>query len=290
MFPRVGAHGDSESSKKNNRNSLSRFDMFLHAKGMKEFSDLEPQELNIELLQEFAGYLCEAAEKVDGESFAWETISKFITGVKMNCMKDPRFKDLSMWKDDEWYAKIRGGAFRLVLLRCIREGKPLSSKSTPVMRTTLRELCRACLLCGDFDTYRFIFVSSFMTAGRTAELRDASWDTGWWDPDDRIPNIMWNERKVAKQSIMNFFCDYEFYESDWFHALGCYWMSGGGSSAYMALHLKQNAVETPVCPDLARLESASVQSYINDGIREVYAAAHSYNEALGFNAFDLPQG
>ena len=43
-------------------------------------------------------------------------------------------------------------------------------------------------------------------------------------------------------------------------------MSGGGSSAYMALHLKQNAVETPVCPDLARLESASVQSYINEEV------------------------
>ena len=237
MFKLVGAQADSESSKKNKRNSVSRFNMFLEAKGMSSFHCLGTHEFTIELLQEYAGYLCEAAEKVDGESFAWETISKFITGVKMNCLKDPRFKDLPMWKDDEWYAKIRSGAFRLVLMRCIREGKPLSSKSTPVMRATLRQLCRACLHVGAYDTLRFIFVTAFMSVGRTAELRDASWETGWWDPDDGAPNILWNERKVSKQTIMNFFCDYEFYECDWFHALGCYWLNGGGTNAYMALHL-----------------------------------------------------
>ena len=64
MFPRVGAHGDSESSKKNNRNSLSRFNMFLHAKGMKEFSDLEPQELNIELFKNSRGIYVKQLRKL----------------------------------------------------------------------------------------------------------------------------------------------------------------------------------------------------------------------------------
>ena len=131
---------------------MSRFNVFLAAKGMNDFSALDPSEMTIELLQEYAGYLCEAAEKVDGESFAWETISKFITGVKMNCIKDLRFKDLPMWKDDEWYSKIRSGAFRLVLTRCIRDGKPLSSKSTPIMRESLREICRASLMTGALMT------------------------------------------------------------------------------------------------------------------------------------------
>lgn len=290
MYKLVGSHGDSESSKKNKRNSISRFSIFLATKGMRDFHNLGAEELNIELLQEYAGYLCEAAEKVDGESFAWETISKFITGVKMSCLKDSRFKDLPMWKDDEWYAKIRAGAFRLVLMRCIREGKPLSSKSTPVMRQTLRQICRACLQTGEYDTFRFIFVSSFISVGRTAELRDASWDTGWWDPDGRVPNILWNERKVSKQSIMNFFCDYEFYEMDWFHSLGCYWLSGGGTSAYMALHLRPESVETPLCPDLAKMDAASVPGYINEGLREVFNSTQAYNESVGFKAYDLPPG
>ena len=290
MFRLVGAQGDSLSSKKNNRNSVSRFNVFLAAKGMNDFSALDPSEMTIELLQEYAGYLCEAAEKVDGESFAWETISKFITGVKMNCIKDLRFKDLPMWKDDEWYSKIRSGAFRLVLTRCIRDGKPLSSKSTPIMRESLREICRASLMTGAFELHRFIFVSAFLSAGRTAELRDASWETGWWDSDDRVPHILWNERKVAKQSLMNFFCDFEYYETDWFHALGCYWMTGGGTTAYMALHLKPDSVETPLCPDLAKLEPSSVPAFINDGLREVYGAANAYNTYVGDEVFRLPPG
>ena len=107
MFRLVGAQADSESSKKNKRNSVMRFNIFLQAKGMKDFQHLETHELTIELMQEYAGYSCEAAEKVDGEPFAWETISKFITGVKTSCLKDPRFKDMPIWKDDDWYAKIR---------------------------------------------------------------------------------------------------------------------------------------------------------------------------------------
>lgn len=43
--------------------------------------------------------MCEAAEKVDGESFAWETTSKFITGLKMSCLKEnPRgFQQAYTW-------------------------------------------------------------------------------------------------------------------------------------------------------------------------------------------------
>lgn len=69
---------------------------------------------------------------------------------------------------------------------------------------------------------------------------------------------------------MNFFCDYEFYEINWFHSLGCYWLSGGGTSAYMALHLRPESVETPLCPDLAKKDPASVPGYINEGLREVF--------------------
>ena len=44
MFKLVGAQADSESTKKNKRNSISRFNMFLQAKGMSDFNSLRTPE------------------------------------------------------------------------------------------------------------------------------------------------------------------------------------------------------------------------------------------------------
>jgi hypothetical protein len=92
--------------------------------------------ISIELIQEFGGFLCFEAEKADGELFAWESISKMISGLKGACLKDSRFKELAMWKESnaDWYSRVRDGCYRILVLRCIAEGKPLSSKSTPIMR------------------------------------------------------------------------------------------------------------------------------------------------------------
>ena len=67
-------------------------------------------------------------------------------------------------------------------------------------------------------------------------------------------------------------------------------MTGGGTNSYMALHLKPDTVETPLCPDLAKLDPSSVPAFINDGLREVYGSAKAYNDAVGAEVFKLPSG
>ena len=67
-------------------------------------------------------------------------------------------------------------------------------------------------------------------------------------------------------------------------------MTGGGTTAYMALHLNPDSVETPLRPDLAKLEASSVPTFINDGLREVYGAVNAYNTYVGDEVFTLPPG
>ena len=80
---------------------------------------------------------------------------------------------------------------------------------------------------GAYDTPRFIFVTAFMSVGWTAELRDVSWETGWWDPDDKVPKILWNERKVSNQTLMNFFVIMSFMNAIGFTLLGAIGLMAG---------------------------------------------------------------
>ena len=146
------------------------------------------------------------------------------------------------------------------MLRCIEDGKPLTSKSTPIMRSTLRSLCQVCLRMPSFEAQRWAFVNAFHAVGRTGELADATWNNSYWDSDDHVPYILWNERKVAKQSWLNFFCDFQHYEICWFHSLACYLVMGGGSQAYISSKFKESFFENALCPEIASLTSNSVAS------------------------------
>ena len=58
----------------------------------------------------------------------------------------------------------------------------------------------------------------------------------------------------------------------------------------MALHLKPDAVETRLCPDLAEMEPASVPAFINDDLRDVFLATKAFNQSVGSKVYDLPAG
>ena len=107
------------------------------------------------------------------------------------------------------------------MLRCIRDGRPLSAKSHPLMRNDMRALLKACIALeteGGGEK-RWAFASSFQAFVRTGDMSDASWTNSFWDSDDMVPYILWNERKVAKQTWLNFFADYEHYELCWYHSV-----------------------------------------------------------------------
>ena len=83
VFRQVGARGPSKSADNMRKKGLNHFERFLSEKRLPPYEDLSPDLITIELFQEFGGYyLCFDAEKKDLELFAWESIAKFISGVK----------------------------------------------------------------------------------------------------------------------------------------------------------------------------------------------------------------
>lgn len=302
-FEHVGVQGSGASSTAMRDKGMKQFTEFLKEKNMPPWSDLTPAHITIELVQEFGGYLCFEAEKEDGELFAWESISKFISGFKGACLNDTRFKNLEIWKENNanWYSRVRDGCYRILVLRCIAEGKPLSSKSTPLMRESLRVLM-ACCIAIDCDSMvggekRWAFANAFHAVGRTGEISDATWRNSFWDPDHRIPFVLWNERKVARQAWLNFFADYDCYELCWFHCLACYLILGGGSSTYV----KNKGISTsgqsdiefledPLCPELSHLKSESVPSAISRWLKTVTLSAPNFKDAEGNAMYEIPAG
>ena len=91
-----------------------------------------------------------------GSSYALASIEKYLSGVTNSAEEDTRFKGLEIWKDKNWYTKLRAAINKAIVLTCIEEGRSFSEKGAPI----------------DFDM--------------------------------ECPFIYWNERKVAKQSMLIF--------------------------------------------------------------------------------------
>ena len=60
------------------------------------------------------------------------SIEKYLSGVTNSAQEDTRFKGLEIWKDKNWYTKLRAAINKAIVLKCIEAGRPLSEKRRSV--------------------------------------------------------------------------------------------------------------------------------------------------------------
>ena len=96
------------------------------------------------------------------------------------------------------------------------------------------------------------------------------------------PFIYWNERKVAKQSMLNFFPDAVHFQSDWFHALGCYLAFGGGSAAYL-----RQPESNWVVPEFANCEADGISKAINRWLRDLVGKVNGVTDNILGTSFRI---
>jgi len=79
---------------------------------------------------------------------------------------------------------------------------------------------------------RFKLICLWQAIGRTGELALSSWKTAYWD--SALDNLawMWKDEKNSKEYLMIFFPDAEGFVMDFYHALACYLVFGGGVGDY----------------------------------------------------------
>ena len=289
-YAAMGARGLSQSADSMRRKGIDKFNLFLNSKDMPSWDELPSDQLTIDLLQQFGTFLCHHLMKEDGSSYSLGSIEKYLSGVTNSAQEDSRFKNLEIWKDKNWYTRLRSAINKTVVLKCIEEGRPLSEKGAPIGRDLLFRICDYYFQLNDKDIFlrRFVLVTTFLAVGRTGEIGisnkrinliirchvgDASWNGSYWDYDLECPFIYWNERKVAKQSMLNFFPDAMCFQCDWFHALGCYLLFGGGSAAYL-----RQPESNWVVPEFANCEPEAISRAINRWLRELVGKVRGITE------------
>ena len=110
--------------------------------------------------------------KEDGSSYSLSSIDKYLPGVTNAAQEDERFKGLEIWKDKNWYTRLRAAINKSVVLKCIEEGRPLSEKGAPIGRELLFRICDYYLKLNDKDYFvrRFVLITTFLAVGRTGEI------------------------------------------------------------------------------------------------------------------------
>lgn len=74
---------------------------------------------------------------------------------------------------------------------------------------------------------RALLVVAFNAVGRSGEVGYCKWANCYWDVEGSHLYTDWNERKVGEQKPMTFVCDADGCDADVFHALACYFITGG---------------------------------------------------------------
>jgi len=71
---------------------------------------------------------------------------------------------------------------------------------------------------------RVVLVLLFLACGRGGEIADMSWLNCLWCGTEMMFTLLWGQLKTGRQKVINFPCDYDCPEMDFYHSMGSYLM------------------------------------------------------------------
>jgi hypothetical protein len=195
------------------------------------------------------------------------TALQYFSGIKMELIGKYRNNDI--WKNESWCTSINKGIERNISERCFNLGISICEKAPPIGRELLKRIACALILQNDIEGYekRAVIVMTFLAVGRSGEVASTSWNSAYWNLDDENLTLDWNERKTNRQTQMNFFCDCQSYEIDFYHSIACYILLGGGNKS---LNRIANVNSNFVFPFLSGLSNSGPAHYVTNIIQSVY--------------------
>ena len=241
--------------------------------------------------KEFATYLCEhAISKTTGTLLKGGTAMQYLSGVKE--FAEQKFPNNPLWIErslDQWYPYLRVAVDRNIRRRQISTGQPISESSLALGRSILTAVSETFMRSGSVESMkrRLAILMTFHAVGRAGESACSTWTSAVWDRDLGNLLINWNEMKTGKIVVyltlksvfhkfcsvtilgdsdpMNFFSDVSSMDIDFYHAMACYLIMGGGNAK-----LSLNDESNWIFPDLARNKD-SASSLVTKYIREALA-------------------
>ena len=272
--------GSAKSTEKVRQAARTHFDFFCGSKHLPRWKELsEDQFCDVNLFREFSTFLAEHAVVTKTKMLLMAGSAVQYLSVIKECAI-ARFPENEMWhlhRLDKWYPSLRLAIETKVNRRRIKSGLSTSDGSNPIGRVLLSKICHALMLVGDSESMkrRFAIVTTFLAVGRAGEVACSSWNSVSWDYDLQNLIMDWKEMKTGDTDKMNFFSDATSKLMDFYHALSCYLILGGGNSTLTA-----SSDANWIIPDLARNQetAASVMTkYVRSALESSEDAFLSSN-------------
>lgn len=276
----MASTGSSKSTEKVRQSARTHFDFFCASKHLPPWKELsEDQFCDVTLFREFSTYLAEHALVARTKMLLMAGSAVQYLGV-IKELAILRFPENEMWhlhELDKWYPSLRLAIETKVNRRRMKAGQSTSDGSNPIGRALLSKICHALMLIGDSESMkrRFAIVTTFLAVGRAGEVACSSWNSVSWDYDLQNLIMDWKEMKTGDTDKMNFFSDATSKLMDFYHALSCYLILGGGNSTLTA-----SSDANWIIPDLARNQetAASVMTkYVRSALESSEDAFLSSN-------------
>lgn len=112
---------------------------------------------------------------------------------------------------------------------------------------------------------RFCLVLIFLASGRAGEAATATWNLTSWDTVLENLYFDWSQSKSSKQKGISLLSDFECYEVDFFHSLGCYFICEFGQRE----HSKEADENHWILPEISILEKQGSSKKINLFLQDV---------------------
>jgi hypothetical protein len=145
---------------------------------------------DVEVIQQFASWLCHHAKNRMGECLALGSIYDILSSTKklFNSLF-PNNRIFSGVKDQAWYTILRARSGQEVIRRNIKLGVATSNKAKPIGRVLMNNVIETLLSINSFQSIRKAVYAgtTFNTAGRSGEAAFMCYDdTCYWDYDDDV--------------------------------------------------------------------------------------------------------
>lgn len=129
----------------------------------------------------------------------------------------------------------------------------------------MKESCH--MLNKKSDQNRLMKITNYLAAGRGGEIKFQDYSQWVWDWGLQIADIKWSEAKTLSHYAMAIVPDACCYQTDFYHALGCYWAVSKG--LVRSQEHTDNGTLSAVFPDLHMIRQNSVAGRVTSAIRSV---------------------
>jgi hypothetical protein len=187
-----------------------------------------------EVVEQFGTWMCDVAEKSNGEPLAAGTCLDYYSALKSIFNKVfPENVIFSGSKDQEWYTDMRYKSKNRCVRRDARRGVASQKQALPIGRSLVEEIVSTLWKENTTDSVRkaCYIASNFNSCGRTGELANMCFDENtYWDYDRLSLFYSQKEMKTSKEKMNNFGSDAKTMRLDQYCHMSFYYIVGGGSA------------------------------------------------------------